>query len=62
METHRRLTYVGAVLLVVTFLINHYHQTDHPDAGFNYAYITGVAMLAAFAISFVLFTKERMKS
>ena len=61
LETHRKLTILGVVLLAVTFLINYYHQTDHPNTGFNYAYVTGIAMLAAFSISFVLFTKDRMK-
>ena len=61
METHRKLTVVGAILLVVTFLINYYHQEVHPGTGFNYAYVTGVAMLAVFLISFVIFTKERVK-
>ncbi|MFB5623492.1 hypothetical protein [Candidatus Nitrosopumilus sediminis] len=61
MEIHQKLTVVGVVLLVVTFLINYYHQENHPDIGFNYAYITGVAMLIAFSISFVMFTKNQLK-
>ncbi|MFQ5782370.1 MAG: hypothetical protein ACE5GR_04880 [Nitrosopumilus sp.] len=62
METHQKLTIVGVILLVMTFLINSYHQEVHPGTGFNYAYVTGIAMLAAFLISFVLFTKNRVKS
>ncbi|AFS83611.1 hypothetical protein NSED_09105 [Candidatus Nitrosopumilus sediminis] len=61
LEIHQKLTVVGVVLLVVTFLINYYHQENHPDIGFNYAYITGVAMLIAFSISFVMFTKNQLK-
>ena len=60
LEIHQKLTIVGVVLLVATFLINYYHQENHPDIGFNYAYITGVAMLIAFAISFVMFTKNQL--
>jgi len=62
METHRKLTIIGVVLLAVTFLINNYHQEVHPDERLNYAYVTGIAMLVAFSISFVMFTKDRLKS
>ena len=31
-----------------------------PDGGFSMAYVTGVAMLAVFAASFVLFNKEKL--
>ena len=61
LETHRKLTIIGAILLVMTFLINNYHQEIHPGVGFNYAYITGILMLAVLAISFIIFTKDRMK-
>jgi Mg2+ and Co2+ transporter CorA len=60
-EIHQKLTIVGVILLVATFLINYYHQETHPDVGFNYAYVTGVLMLVAFSISFVLFTKNQLK-
>ncbi|MGH1566016.1 MAG: hypothetical protein ACRBB5_00995 [Nitrosopumilus sp.] len=60
METHQKLTLIGVILLVTTFLINYHHQEDHPGVGFNYAYITGIAMLAVFAISFIIFTKGRL--
>jgi hypothetical protein len=62
LETHQKLTFVGVVLLAVTFLINYYHQTEHPGVGFNYAYVPGVAMLVFFSISFVMFTKDRLNS
>ncbi|MFB5616121.1 MAG: hypothetical protein ACE5RS_03145 [Nitrosopumilus sp.] len=62
MEIHQKLTIVGAILLVATFLINQYHQETHPGVGFNYAYVTGVAMLIAFSISFVIFTKNHLKN
>jgi hypothetical protein len=61
-ETHQKLTIVGVILLVATFLINNDHQETHPDVGFNYAYVTGVLMLVAFSISFVLFTKNQLKT
>ena len=60
LELHKKLTYIGAALLVLTFVINHYHETDHPGVGFNYAYVTGIAMLAAFGISFIIFTKDKL--
>ena len=50
MQTHQKLTIVGVILLVVTFLINYYHQETHPDIEFNYAYVTGILMLIAFKI------------
>ncbi len=62
METHQKFTIIGVILLVLTFLINFYHQEDHPGVGFNYAYISGIAMLIMFSISFIMFTKDRLKS
>ena len=62
LEIHQKLTIVGVILLVVTFLINYYHQETHPGIGFNYAYVTGVLMLVAFSASFVLFTKNQLKT
>ncbi len=44
-------------MLAVTILIDYYYQDD----GFNYAYITGVLMLAAFAIGLAMFTKNQLK-
>jgi Mg2+ and Co2+ transporter CorA len=60
MEIHQKLTISGVILLVATFVINYYHQVNHPEIGFNYAYIPGVLMLAVFSISFILFTKDRL--
>jgi len=62
MQTHQKLTIVGVILLVVTFLINYYHQETHPDIEFNYAYVTGILMLIAFSISFIMFTKNQLKT
>ncbi|NND86661.1 MAG: hypothetical protein HKM23_04945 [Nitrosopumilus sp.] len=60
MELHRRLTFIGVALLIITFLINYYHEQDHYGIGFNYAYATGIAMLIVFSISFILFTKNNL--
>jgi Mg2+ and Co2+ transporter CorA len=57
-EIHQKLTIIGVILLVTTFLINYYHQEVHPGIGFNYAYVPGVLMLVVFSISFILFTKD----
>ena len=62
LETHQKLTFVGIILLIVTFLINYYHQETHPEIGFNYAYVTGILMLAAFSASFILFTKNQLNT
>jgi len=62
LETHRKLTLVGVILLAITFAINYYHQTVHPGVGFNYAYVPGIAMLVVFSISFVMFTKDRLNT
>jgi len=62
METHQKLSVIGAVLLVITFFINNYHQEVHPDEVLNYAYVTGIAMLVFFSISFIMFTKDRLNS
>ncbi|MGY5146905.1 MAG: hypothetical protein ACW9W4_02765 [Candidatus Nitrosopumilus sp. bin_7KS] len=60
MEKHQKFTILGVIFLVVTFLINYYHQETHPGDGFNYAYVTGIIMLVAFSISFVMFTKNQL--
>ncbi len=62
LEVHQKLTVIGVVLLAMTFLINSYRQNNHPGVGFNYAYITGIMMLVSFSISFVMFTKDKLKS
>ena len=60
MELHQKLTILGVVLLIITFVIHVFHEQDHPGSGFNYAYVTGVAMLLVFSISFILFNKEKL--
>jgi len=60
MRIHQKLTIIGLFLLVITYLIFNYHETEHPGIGFNYAYVTGVLMLIVFIASFVLFGKDRL--
>lgn len=76
MELHRLLTFLGVALLVATFAIYYGEGGYGGDAdesaapaaavvgegegGFSMAYVTGVAMLAAFMASFVLFNKEKL--
>ena len=62
LQIYQKLTIVGVILLVVTFLINYYHQEIHSGIGFNYAYVTGILMLVAFSISFVMFTKNQLQT
>ena len=70
MELHRMLTFLGVALLVATFAIYYGEGGYDEDGGggpdvvggggdFTMAYVTGIAMLAAFMASFVLFNKER---
>jgi len=59
---HRKLTFIGVIFLILTFLINYYHEQNHPGIGFNYAYIPGIIMLISFAASFILFTKDNLKN
>jgi len=59
---HRKLTFIGVIFLVITFLINYYHEQNHPDVEFNYAYISGAIMLISFAASFLIFTKDNIKN
>ena len=76
MELHRLLTFLGVALLVATFAIYYSEGGygggggDGGDAvppvggsggdGFSMAYVTGIAMLAVFMASFVLFNKEKL--
>jgi hypothetical protein len=60
MELHQKLTILGIVLLILTFGIHTFHEQDHPGIGFNYAYVTGIAMLIVFSISFIIFNKEKL--
>jgi len=62
MELHQKLTILGVILLITTLIINVYHEQDHPGIGFNYAYVTGIAMLIVFLGSFILFNKDKLKS
>jgi Mg2+ and Co2+ transporter CorA len=62
MELHQKLTILGVILLITTLIINTYHEQDHPGIGFNYAYVTGIAMLIVFLGSFILFNKDKLKS
>jgi len=59
---HRKLTFIGVIFLVITFLINYYHEQNHPGGEFNYAYISGAIMLISFAASFLIFTKDNIKN
>lgn len=62
MEAHRILTIAGAVLLVATFLINSDYREGPLGGGFNYAYVTGIAMLFCFGASFFIFTKANIRN
>jgi len=60
-ELHQKLTILGVILLIATFVIHAYHEQDHPGIGFNYAYVTGIAMLIVFLGSLFIFNKDRFK-
>jgi uncharacterized membrane protein YphA (DoxX/SURF4 family) len=60
MEFHQKLTILGVILLIATLIIHTYHEQDHPGIGFNYAYLSGIAMLIVFSVSFILFNKEKL--
>lgn len=62
MQTHHRLTALGAFLLAVTYLLHYHYPQESPWEGFRYEYITGIGMLFAFAASFFLFHKNWKKS
>jgi hypothetical protein len=59
LELHRKLTFLGVALLLATLGIQYYHESNHPGIGFNYAYVTGIAMLVVFMASFLMFNKDR---
>jgi len=61
MQKHQKLTILGVILLVATIGIYYYHEEDHSEMGFNYAYVTGIAMIIVFMISFVMFNTDRWK-
>lgn len=54
----RRLTVLGLALLAVTVLL--YYMED--ETTIQYAYVTGVAMLAVFLISFIRFNFKYLGS
>ncbi|MDH3676813.1 MAG: hypothetical protein OEQ12_00735 [Nitrosopumilus sp.] len=60
MELHQKLTILGVILLIATLAIHSYHEQDHSGIGFNYAYLTGIAMLIVFLASFILFNKDKL--
>lgn len=61
MELHRKLTILGIILLVATFALHNNYSENSSENEFNYAYVTGIAMLIAFLASFVIFNKEKLK-
>ena len=60
-ETHRKLTCIGVALLLATLGIQYLYEPFLSGEEFSYAYVTGIAMLAVFMASFVLFNKDRWK-
>jgi hypothetical protein len=60
-ELHQKLTILGVILLISTFIIHTFHEQAHPGTGFNYAFVTGIAMLIVFSASFFLFNKDKLK-
>jgi len=60
-ENHRKLTILGVILLLSTVLIFYYHEEDHPGEGFNFAYVTGIAMIVVFMASLAMINKGRFK-
>jgi len=60
MELHQKLTILGVILLISTLAIHTYHEQDHPGVGFNFAYVTGIAMIITFLASFFLFNKDKL--
>lgn len=61
METHRKLTVLGVILLISTIAIFYYHETVHPEDEFNFAYVTGIAMIVVFMISLAMINKVSFK-
>ena len=59
MQVHRKLTVLGVLLLVATFLLDNYNDQQEKtlDTEFNYAYITGILMIVVFSFSFFMFSK-----
>ena len=61
MDLHRKLTILGIILLVATFALHNNYSENPTENEFNFAYVTGIAMLIAFLVSFVIFNKEKLK-
>ena len=55
------LTFLGLGLLIATFAIHYNHEDVGLEDEFNYAYITGIAMLIVFMGSFAMFNMDRWK-
>jgi hypothetical protein len=53
-ELHQKLTILGVILLISTFIIHTFHEQA-------YAFVTGIAMLIVFSASFFLFNKDKLK-
>ena len=61
MELHRKLTILGIILLAATFFLHSSYTEQNNENDFNFAYVTGIAMLIVFITSFLLFNKEKLK-
>lgn len=61
LQIHQKLTIIGLVLLLVTIIIYYFDEQGYPGFNMNYAYVTGIAMIIVFMISFVLFNTDRWK-
>ena len=59
METHRKLSLIGAILLAITIGL-FYFQDDYSEENFNYTYVTGIAMVIVFAASLIIFNKNKI--
>lgn len=60
MELHQKLTILGVIFLIITFVIQTQNEQDQ-ISGFNFAYVSGIAMLILFSLSFILFNRDRLK-
>ena len=60
MEIHQKVTILGIILLVITFIFHIQHE-QNKIWEFNLAYISGIAMLIVFSLSLILFNKDKLK-
>jgi len=60
LQNHQKFTMIGFALLVITYLIASYHE-DYSGIEYNYAYVSGIAMIIVFLTSFGIFYKDRFK-